>query len=252
MIYFGLLLGLPPAIFFAWYIYKKDKWQPEPKELVIGTFKSSFSMVIIAAIIELFLLKVVMSQASFDAMARWFIEFFLVVGPIEELCKYAVVRYGAYKSEYFDERIDGVVYMAASAMGFAGLENALYIIKSGSPTTVALLRAVTSTPAHLIFSGFLGLFLGSAYVCNKNGDSGKAKLLIFIGFIIASALHGLYDIIATLSDIRWQFGGIVAFILIFGGILIFRVEALAHESKLEQESKPKLEQESKPKKKSKK
>ena len=239
MLYFGLLLGLPPAIFFAWYIYKKDKWQPEPTELVIGTFKTCFAMVVFAGIAEAIILRLFIPKANFNTMSRWFIEFFFVVGPIEELLKYVVVRYGAYKSEYFDERIDGVVYMAASAMGFAGFENAGYIASSASPTMVALLRSVTSTPAHLIFSGFLGLFLGSAYVCNKNGETGKAKLLIFIGFIIASALHGLYDILATLSDPRWQFGGIIVFILLFGGILIFRVEALAHESKLEQEAKQK-------------
>jgi RsiW-degrading membrane proteinase PrsW (M82 family) len=239
MIYYGLLLGLPPAIFFAWYIYKKDKWQPEPKDLVIGTFRSCFSMVILAGIIEKVICIFFFPKTNNNEIIPWLIEFFIIVGPIEELFKYAVVRYGAYKTEYFDEKIDGVVYMSASAMGFAGFENAMYIASSAAPNTVALLRSVTSTPAHLIFSGFLGLFLGSAYICNKNGENGKAKLLIFIGFIVASLLHGLYDIIATLSDVRYQLGGIALFILFFGGILIYRVEALAHESKLELESNPK-------------
>jgi RsiW-degrading membrane proteinase PrsW (M82 family) len=158
---------------------------------------------------------------------------------VEEFCKYIVVKCFIFNTEHFDERLDGVVYMVVASMGFAGFENVMYILGSSNPTMTGIIRCVTSTPAHAIFSGFLGLFLGNAYICRKNQEYGKAWGQIILGFLIAVLLHGIYDICAFSQNPIILLGGILFFILIFGTILIIRVNALSKESKLELENKNK-------------
>ena len=233
-----ILLGLAPAIFFVWYIYKKDKWQPEPLSQIRKIFFLGMASIIPAIILES-----VLTTYCFHTDLRTVEEvfsirvlfLFLIVGPIEELCKYSVVKRFIFHTEHFDERIDGVVYMVVAAMGFAGFENIMYIINSPNPTLVGIIRCVTSTPGHAIFSGFFGIFLGNAYICRKNQEYGKAWGQIILGFLIALTLHAIYDLFAFSQNTAIVLGGIAGFVIFFGILLIVIVNKLAHESKLELE-----------------
>ena len=71
-----------------------------------------------------------------------------VVGPVEELCKFAAVRLGPYRSLYFDEPVDGLVYASAASLGFASLENLFYVLEYGPEVMIA---PPLSTVGHLVF-----------------------------------------------------------------------------------------------------
>ena len=191
-------------------------------KIVTSSTSSSDSAISIVGIVS----KISLSSVLF---------LFLIVGPIEELCKYSVVKRFIFHTEHFDERIDGVVYMVVAAMGFAGFENIMYIINSPNPTLVGIIRCVTSTPGHAIFSGFFGIFLGNAYICRKNQEYGKAWGQIILGFLIALTLHAIYDLFAFSQNTAIVLGGIAGFVIFFGILLIVIVNKLAHESKLELE-----------------
>ena len=83
-------------------------------------------------------------------------------GRWKELCKFGAVRLGAYRSLYFDEPVDGLVYASAASLGFASLENLFYVLQYGPE--VMLLRAPLSTVAHLVFGSIWGQALGQFYV----------------------------------------------------------------------------------------
>jgi hypothetical protein len=116
---------------------------------------------------------------------------FIQVAPIEEACKLAVVLLFAWKKPAFNEENDGIVYAGASAMGFALLENILYVVRGGIGTGV--LRAFTSIPLHIFTGVVAGLFIGRARFASGPRVRG---LLVAAGFLLAWGFHGLYDFFA--------------------------------------------------------
>ena len=111
-----------------------------------------------------------------------------VVGPVEETCKFLAVRLYAFRSRYFDQPSDGLLYAAAASLGFASLENLLYILTFGPE--VMILRAPLSTLAHVIFGSFWGYALG------KRTEPGTtfAGPAVVGSIVVAAAVHGLFNV----------------------------------------------------------
>lgn len=229
MLWYYILLGFAPAVFFLWYFYRKDKWEPEPKMQVLKIFFLGMVSIPFAALVEwLMITKVFMITNISDEYLPFeltIIACFLAIGPIEEFFKYSVVKVFIYPKDDFNEPMDGVVYMIAAAMGFAGLENVMYIINSGNPTFVGIMRGLLATPAHAIFSGFVGLYLGRAKFCKGYMESAG---WIILGLFIGTFLHGLYDLL-VMSRSFWAIGAI-PLLVISGGILIYQVNQLQKNS----------------------
>ncbi len=236
-----LLLGIAPAIFYLCYIYKKDKWEPEPKLQVVKIFFLGILAIPLAGVAEYFLMKmwnldVFQAGPKAPSAILSAIACFLVIAPIEEFFKYSAVKVFIYPKKDFNEPIDGVVYMVAAAMGFAGIENFMYIINDSHPTTVGILRGVLSTPAHAIFSGFIGIYLGRAKFCD---NSLKAAGLIIWGFLIAIGLHGAYNFFLLSGSIlnfpiRLEFLAI-GMMIVAAIVLVAMINKAAHASPFRKE-----------------
>jgi RsiW-degrading membrane proteinase PrsW (M82 family) len=110
------------------------------------------------------------------------------VALVEELFKLLPVLVFVYRHREFNEPMDGIVYMVACALGFATVENALYALHGGG--RLLLLRAFTSTLAHVGFSGLLGYKLGVAKFRPRGGG-----WLVLRAFAAVVALHGVYDLL---------------------------------------------------------
>ncbi len=195
-----LVLGLAPGIFWLWYFYRKDKLEPEPKHLIIKTFFLGMVSAVPSVVLEIpfkgFLLTVIAAPI------------------IEEYVKYFVVRRTIYNHAEFDEPMDGIVYAAAAALGFASAENALYLLAanaspqslqitlgaasvSGTVLTVFVLRALLSVPGHVLFSSLWGYALGRA----KFSEAGSRRKIIVKGLSLAMLLHGLFNYLAITGPV---------------------------------------------------
>ncbi len=179
-------MSFTPGLFWLWFFLRLDKLRPEPRRLIALTFLLGCVATIPAGILELvFLADDLMESAPdlFSVAAAML----LVVGPVEELCKFGAVRLGAYRSLYFDEPVDGLVYAAAASLGFASLENLLYVLSYGP--AVMVVRAPLSTVAHLAFGSIWGYALGQHY------DSGGQRQFLLIGSLaLAAAVHALFNV----------------------------------------------------------
>ena len=113
---------------------------------------------------------------------------FLVVGPAEEISKFLAVRLVAFRSLYFEEPMDGLVYGAAASLGFASLENLFYIFQFGPEVMIG--RAPISTLAHVIFGSFWGYALGRQAQQRKSN-----ALWVSVGLTVAAAVHGLFNVL---------------------------------------------------------
>lgn len=113
---------------------------------------------------------------------------FVTAAFVEEAIKLWVVKTHAYNNESFNEVMDGITYTIIASMGFATFENFFYVLEGGF--TIALIRALISVPAHALFSGVMGYYIGKAKFAKTPGASTK---LILVGFAYGVLYHGLFD-----------------------------------------------------------
>ena len=153
-----IVVSTIPAILFLVVILRMDRREPEPLQLVVKVIGLGAVAAIIAALVELGLDRFPAFHAG--GLAGAAAASFIQVAPVEELCKLAVVLLFVWKNPNFNEENDGVVYLGASAIGFALLENIAYVVDKGIGTGV--LRAFTAIPLHVFTAVVLGLFVGRA------------------------------------------------------------------------------------------
>lgn len=204
-----ILVSLSPGLFWLWFFLRQDKFRPEPKRLIALTFFLGCLSTIPAAILEIIFTFGGLLDAQTD-LATVATGMLLVVGPIEELCKFGAVRLLAYRSLYFDEPMDGLVYGAAASLGFASLENVFYVLNYGPE--VMLLRAPLSTVAHLVFGSIWGYALGQ----HQNSNYNKSWLVV-IGLGLAATAHAVFNVTAVFFP--WA----AALLVLVGGIWSFRL-----------------------------
>lgn len=168
-----------------WFFIRLDAYRPEPRKLIAYTFLLGCISTIPALILEgIFLDEAIFdSSVDFDSFA---VAMLLVVGPVEEVCKFAVVRWLPYRSLYFDEPVDGLTFAAAASLGFASLENLGYILAFGPE--VMLVRAPISTLAHLVFGSIWGYGLGLHVQSGYN-----RTFTVVTAILIAAIVHGAFN-----------------------------------------------------------
>ena len=183
-----LALAIAPGLVICFYIFYKDMYNPEPKMKLIVTFILGALVVIPAGLIEQ------AAKPYFDnsVISTGFFAYG-VVALTEEFGKFAVLRYYAYPKQSFDEPLDGIVYSIMASMGFATLENILYVSQNGFGT--AIIRMFLSVPAHATFAVLMGYYAGKA---KFNQQSGGA--LLFTGLLIATFFHGTFDFFLFLQN----------------------------------------------------
>jgi RsiW-degrading membrane proteinase PrsW (M82 family) len=116
-----------------------------------------------------------------------------VAGLCEEYIKLQIVKNYAYCKPSFDEIMDGIVYTSVASMGFACMENILYVMNDAWHTAIA--RGFTAVPLHAVCSGMMG-YIGRAKFANTKEQE---KFLIYKGLWQAVAIHGLYDFLLFIS-----------------------------------------------------
>ncbi len=207
--------AITPPIFFVFYIYRKDKARPEPKKHVLRLFLIGAVSCIIISLIGIPLLVIAWSFER-NVLLYSIFEAFLVAGFVEEGVKILLVRRYVYKKPYFDEVMDGIVYTVAAGMGFACIENVLYVMQNG--IGCAVLRAILSVPGHAAWSAVMGYYIGMSKLAKA--PRLKRKYL-FIGFLIAFLLHGLYDVFLFIGGSKgdWIIGLASIPVIIFSIVL---------------------------------
>ncbi|WP_431137461.1 PrsW family intramembrane metalloprotease [Psychroserpens mesophilus] len=145
----NVLLAVAPVLIIIIYIYCKDKYEKEPKGLLLLSFLFGAVVSIIITTILYLGFDILLPLKDKFSVLEQFIKAFFVVALVEEFSKYVIVRYFAQPRLAFNEPFDGIVYAVMVSMGFAATENVLYVLEGGAG--VAVLRAFTAVPAHATF-----------------------------------------------------------------------------------------------------
>lgn len=189
-----LFLAIIPVVIILTYIYLKDR-NKEPWSLLIKLFfmgiASCFLVLLVSEVVFKifpFMDKDTAYMTFFETMAYAFIG----VALIEEFCKWLMTFTGAYKHKAYDEVYDGIVYAVYVSLGFACLENILYVFMNKS-VVVGISRAILAVPGHACDAVFMGYYLSLAKVYASQGKKNLEKKNLVLSVLVPTILHGIYD-----------------------------------------------------------
>ncbi|MFB6080314.1 MAG: PrsW family intramembrane metalloprotease [Haloferacaceae archaeon] len=194
----GMLTALSavPALGLAGYVWYSDVTEGEPLTLLLATFLLGVLTANFAAVLNTF------AQGLFAGLGFLgsVLLFYFVVGPVEETVKLLAVRLYAYGDDRFGAVVQGAVYGAMAGLGFAFIENALYITRNlstananaglgliGLGSGIVGVRALAG-PGHVIYSAFAGYYLGLAKF-----NPGQRGPIVIKGLLIAAFIHATYN-----------------------------------------------------------
>lgn len=176
--------ALLPSLLLFGYFYRKDL-NPEPQHVLRNTFVLGILTVVPVLLVGvpgiLFL-----RGMSDPSLAALFMAFALAAIP-EEFFKFLVVWGYCARHQEFDEPMDGMVYGAVASLGFATMENVLYVLEGGLSTAIA--RALTAVPSHAFLGAIMGYFVTRA----RFGPSRQRGYSLFWALCLPILLHGAYD-----------------------------------------------------------
>lgn len=172
-----------PSLLLMWYFNKRDLFR-EPPRVLWGTFGLGVA-VTVPVILVAMPLTLLFAQLH-NPHAKGLAEAFMMAAIPEELFKFLVVRLYCARHREFDEPMDGIVYGAAASLGFASLENILYVSQGG--LGVALMRAITAVPNHAFLGALMGYYVGQARFSPET-----ARQSTRLALLVPILLHGIYD-----------------------------------------------------------
>lgn len=184
-----VIIAVTPAISVAIAVYLGDRYDREPISLLLKTFIFGALSVIPVIIVERFL----SSLNIFTGLLQVAYTAFIVAGLTEEYFKRLVVIKLTCKSKYFDEKLDGIVYSIFSALGFATVENIIYVVFRFSYNPyIGLYRGVLSVPVHAIFGVTMGYYLSlSKFASTKIREKVNFRKSLYMPIF----LHGTFNFI---------------------------------------------------------
>jgi RsiW-degrading membrane proteinase PrsW (M82 family) len=189
--------GAIPALVAMWMVDRLDAKRPEPPKLRRLVAFAGMLSVIPALIAEVALSSTVGNRVGPAPLTYQGASFhgFVVAAAIEEACKIMVVYWVVWRRPEFDERMDGIVYASRAGLGFALIENVMYLLQQqtlGGQLTLWVMRAVLAVPGHAMWTGMIG-----AMAARRRFD-GKGLGLLG-GYLLAVAFHGAYDMCVFLQ-----------------------------------------------------
>lgn len=227
-LFLALLGGILPATFWLWFWLQEDRLHPEPRGLLILSFLVGMLGTVLAFPMEKYIAEHVLNE-TLTLIFLWAV--------IEETLKFVGIYVVALRTKYFDEPIDAVIYLVTIALGFAALENAMFLfapLGAGDALgaiTLSNFRFVGATLLHVATSGMVGVALALTFYQTK----AVRMALAFVALCGAFVLHTLFNfsIIASAGNLLYEvFVGLWIFII---GILLLceKIKHMAPRSHVE-------------------
>ena len=187
MIFFAIL----PAIVLFVLVYRKDRIEKEPLGFLFKLLLGGGITVISAIVIGLLGENLFSAFVSRDTIIFLLIDNFLLTALVEEGGKYFVLKKKTWNSKEFNYSFDAVVYAVTVSLGFALVENILYLIDADLIT--AVMRGVLSVPGHAIYGIFMGYYYGLAKKYDWKEEFREKKRNLRKALLVPVMLHGFYD-----------------------------------------------------------
>ena len=205
-----LLTALLPVVILLFYIYHKDKESPEPAGQLVKAFFFGILSVPLSLRLSIPLGLIGVYPVEVTDIAGGLRTAFFGAAIPEDFAKFFMLWLLLRKNRYFDEKMDGIVYAVCVSLGFAALENIMYLFTNAdSYLSVGIARAIFAVPGHFCFGILMGYYYSLAKFYPKTPKKNKA--LILVAPII---VHGLYDSILFIINVTPAISGILLIVFL--------------------------------------
>lgn len=207
-----------PGLLLLYYVYSKD-FNPEPKRMIWKGFLYGAISVFVSTLISGPLLNMGLyvnePKTLLEAVK---VSFFGAAIP-EESAKLLMLWLLLRNCREFDERYDGMVYAAAVGLGFACVENLMYVVSSGAAWFyVSATRALFAVPGHFAFAIAMGYYYSkNHFEWHRSSEWDRIKV-----WLIPVLLHGIYDTLAFSSELDVAWSGLITIALIYFCYRLFK------------------------------
>jgi len=225
-----IILGVIPSLIWLAYYLREDV-HPEPKKMIVVVFLWGCVITIPTFFIQIGLTNL-LNGVEINFTAKNLMYWFFVIAFTEEFLKYLVIRLKVINSPHLDEPLDIMLYMVIAALGFAAVENVLYLLVPAGQMpfdqlvirTLAInfIRFIGAIFLHTLCSAVVGYSLAIAFCQAK-----KSITPVIIGLLAAALLHGLYNFsIMTLGSAYMKIGAASLIILTLAFLVFSGFEKL--------------------------
>lgn len=188
-----VFVAITPGIALCLALYLVDKYEREPFSYLFYVFVmgclSTFPTVYFENLLQRF--------NPFSGTIRILVSSFLVIALVEEVCKRGAVLVTVFKKKVFSEKLDGIIYASFAALGFATVENIIYVvIRFPHIKELGYFRAFLSVPAHMLYAISMGYYLS---LWKYETDPKKKRVYRIKSLLVPVLLHGSFDVILMLK-----------------------------------------------------
>jgi RsiW-degrading membrane proteinase PrsW (M82 family) len=197
-----VLVAAAPSLALLVYFYLRDRYDREPiSRLLVAYLLGMYSMLAAQGMVAGLADAVSEEWLHLGGEPARLFEAFVLSGLVEEVAKWVMLMAAVYYWREFDEPLDGLIYGVTIALGFATLENFVYLSSRG--VGIAWQRAVFAVPAHALFGGAMGYYAGRVKFGAKTGRrvGGVWRDRIFC-LALPVLFHGAYNF-ALLHGLNW-------------------------------------------------
>ncbi len=213
--------GILPALLWLWFWLKEDRLHPEPRRLIILTFFAGMLVVGLALPAEQLIHYIFKKLDLTLAWGGFLLLFFWAFA--EEYAKYLAAKKAALCQSDFDEPVDAMIYLITAAIGFAALENVIFLFGTVSDFGLNAgfmtgnLRFTGSTLLHILSSATVGAAISLSFYKQKS----RFKYLTF-GLILATLFHAFFNFFVIRSSTQDIFQVFIPlWVLIIGLLFLF-------------------------------
>ena len=220
----AILFSILPVMILLILIYNMEDVKKQPFWLLTVLFICGIlSWVLVKYISNLFGTDIYRSQIEVSEMIGnigFFLVSFGVIATVEELSKFLIINLFCIKNKFFTNPYDGIMYAACISLGFAFIENIMYIQNYGMG--VAISRAIFSIPVHAVFGIIMGYFLGLGHMCKNKDMTNDVIKYFYMAVFVPFLCHGAYDYLCNLT---FKYNNIVflVFVLFLYAIAVFLI-----------------------------
>lgn len=212
-----LIAALLPAILLWLYIWKKDT-QKEPTSWLVKAVLWGVAIIIPVAILETGIETMLFGmEGKPTSLFRTTTMAFAVAALPEEAFKLFALWMVLRKNPYFDEHFDGIVYAVCVGLGFASMENIMYVFGEEDWFSTAIVRALLAVPGHYVFAILMGYYYSVYHFVDHSPKVAACVLLVPL------LAHGTYDALAMSGIVSPVIGGLSFFALIYFCVKMHKV-----------------------------
>ena len=228
---FLVAAAVVPAVILLYLVYRLDKIEKEPLSLLGKLLMWGAISCIPAAVLEGLMTWALNSTYSIEegSLLYAFMEGFVVAALVEESLKFLFLYLVTFKNREFNYRFDGVIYAVFMSMGFAILENILYVLSNGF--SVAIMRALLSLPLHATCGVYMGISYGQQKVRSLQQPASMGRVAMAC-LPMSILIHGFYDFCAfAVEEYPIFFLVFLAFVITVFIVTVIRLKRASREDR---------------------